>query len=332
MGCLTKAVERLTDQALLADIARTDHRDARWKAVERLTDQTLLADLARTGSDSSVRLEAAKKLIDETLLADLAKTGSDGDVRQEAVKKLTDQALLADIARTDSYVKARLWAVHTLTDDQQPILADIARMDSDSSVRWVAVRRLTDQALLAVIARKDGDSSVREMAVKSLTDQALLADIARTDSDGKVRVVAAERIMKLCGQTGHTWRHGKCARCGVIRRHYCEFTDLHMAITPSADLSAIRDLCRNGLVNVGDEEGFTPLMKASGSEGSLAIVEVLIEFGANVNAESKKGTSALSMAALHDKQDVVQYLRAHGAKGGFAVRRISSDGESRTPY
>jgi ankyrin repeat protein len=93
-----------------------------------------------------------------------------------------------------------------------------------------------------------------------------------------------------------------------------------MAIRPDADLGEIRDLCLNGLVNVGDEVKFTPLMKASGSEGSLAIVRLLVDLGADINAESTRGTTALSMAALHDKQDVADFLIQHGAKGGFTVR------------
>jgi len=96
-----------------------------------------------------------------------------------------------------------------------------------------------------------------------------------------------------------------------------------MAIRNDAELNEIRDLCRNGLVNVGDEERFTPLMKASGPDGSLAIVKPLLEFGADINAESLKGTSALSMAALHDKQDVVEYLIARGARGGFVIPSTS---------
>jgi ankyrin repeat protein len=99
---------------------------------------------------------------------------------------------------------------------------------------------------------------------------------------------------------------------------------LHLAINPLSNLNEIRGFCSNGLVNIGDEQNFTPLMKASGSEGSLALVKLLLELGADINAESTRGTSALSMAALHNKQDVVQYLIARGARGGFTLR--STDG------
>jgi len=132
-----------------------------------------------------------------------------------------------------------------------------------------------------------------------------------------------------CGKVLHKWTHGKCSSCGIIRRHTCQFTDLHTAIKykDEVDLEEIRNLCRNGLVNVGDEEDFTPLMAASRKDGGLPIVKLLLEFGANINAESTRGTSALSMAALHGKQDIVEYLIAHGARGGFTIR--STSGESR---
>lgn len=125
-----------------------------------------------------------------------------------------------------------------------------------------------------------------------------------------------------CGKTFHNWTHGKCLTCGIIHRHYCEFTDLHMAISPQADLNTIRELCRNGLVNVGDEQGFTPLMKASGKEGNLEILKLLVECGADINAQSVRGTTALSMAALHNKKDVAEYLTDRGAIVDFVVRRF----------
>ena len=94
-----------------------------------------------------------------------------------------------------------------------------------------------------------------------------------------------------------------------------------MAIHPNANLQEIKELCLNELVNVGDEEGFTPLMKASGKEGSLEIVVLLVEMGANINAHSKNRTSALSMAALHGKDDIYNFLIANGAKVDFVIRK-----------
>lgn len=108
----------------------------------------------------------------------------------------------------------------------------------------------------------------------------------------------------------------------MIHRHHCGFTDLHLAISENADINGIRLLCSNGLANIGDEEDWTPLMKASGKEGNLAIVKLLVESGADINARSKKGTTALSMAALHNKQEVAEYLTGHGAVVDFTLREL----------
>jgi ankyrin repeat protein len=128
--------------------------------------------------------------------------------------------------------------------------------------------------------------------------------------------------LEQCNFAGHKWASGKCSICGMIHRHHCGFTDFHLAISENAELIGIRSLCSNGLVNVGDDENWTPLMKASGKEGNLAIVKLLVESGADVNAQSKKGTTALSMAALHDKQDVVEFLTSHGAVVDFTLREL----------
>ncbi len=55
------------------------------------------------------------------------------------------------------------------------------------------------------------------------------------------------------------------------------------------------------------EEGITFLMVAV-STGKLEIVKLLVELGADVNAESIYGDSALLMAAFQSCQDMIDYL------------------------
>ncbi len=55
------------------------------------------------------------------------------------------------------------------------------------------------------------------------------------------------------------------------------------------------------------EEGITFLMVAV-STGNLEIVKLLVELGADVNAESIYGDSALLMAAFQSCQDIIDYL------------------------
>lgn len=75
--------------------------------VEKLTDQAMLADIAMKNTDLSVRKAAVEKLTDQALLAKVAQNAADWIVRRAAVEKLTDKALLEDIATKDSVLFVR---------------------------------------------------------------------------------------------------------------------------------------------------------------------------------------------------------------------------------
>ena len=104
-----------------------------------------------------------------------------------------------------------------------------------------------------------------------------------------------------------------------------------MSRLDASRLAEIRDLCANGLTSITDSGNVTPLILASAKAGKLAVVKVLVESGADVNLQVR-GDSALSAAAINENQDIIEYLKRHGAKGGFAIRRSSSDGDSVTYY
>jgi hypothetical protein len=90
-------------QEFFADRARNDsYRAARVTAVEeKLTDQSLLADLAKNSLHEEVRLAAIKKLTGQhqELFADVVKNDSARENRVAALKKLTDANLLKEVAR-----------------------------------------------------------------------------------------------------------------------------------------------------------------------------------------------------------------------------------------
>jgi hypothetical protein len=124
-----------------------------------------------------------------------------------------------------------------------------------------------------------------------------------------------------CGIISHNWVHGKCSSCGKIKRFAFGQTELHYAIEEKENIERIRALCQNGLANIGDDNDFTPLMFACGPNGGLEIVKLLISFGADINTKSKRLTTALSMATLHGKQDIIDYLIDHDAKDNFTIRK-----------
>ena len=66
-------------------------------------------------------------------------------------------------------------------------------------------------------------------------------------------------------------------------------------------------------VEAKDNNGYTPLIKAS-KKGHLDTVKFLVEeCHANVEAKSNKGETALYWAKRNGKRDVVAYLRSKGA-------------------
>jgi hypothetical protein len=186
-----EAVEKLTDQSILARIAKTDESWIRLKAVinPNFTDQKLLAEIAFSDEYPRVRESAVKKLIDQKLIAEIAKTAQDRDMRETAVGKLTDQKLLADIAGNDVDPGVCEAAVRNRNFTNQKLLAGIIKTNQHSSVREAAVANITDKDLLAEVALNDNFPRVREAAVRnpSFTDQNLLADILRTDKRPGVR-------------------------------------------------------------------------------------------------------------------------------------------------
>jgi ankyrin repeat protein len=67
-------------------------------------------------------------------------------------------------------------------------------------------------------------------------------------------------------------------------------------------------------VNARTHEGTSALMNAAGGAGSKAIVEVLLDHGANVTAQDSKGRTALKYAMGANSEDKVQLLKQALAK------------------
>jgi hypothetical protein len=200
------ALGRLTDQALLADIAQKHHwANARAIAAERLTDQALLANIAKNDGMGFVRIAAVGRLTDQPTLADIAREDASdrsGDVREAAVGRLADQAAIADVAMNNSGKSVRLAAVQRLID--QAALAAIARTNDIPDVRAAALKRIADEGVRSGIASADVDESVRQsIRVSSMSDGAMLGvlrefcsllatDRSTTTHEGTVRAIGEE--------------------------------------------------------------------------------------------------------------------------------------------
>lgn len=179
-----KAVAKETDQRNLAEIYhKAQVQDVRNAAMQRLTDQTVLAELAKSRPyDSIALMEIIEKLTDQSTLADIAQNSGIANVRIAALDKLTDQNLAHDIftdiirkSKKVGDVGIRMGAVRILTN--QNMLAELAKNDIIYSVRAAAVEKLTDQEALTQIAKYDVMLNVRLAAAKRLTDRGLAEEI-----------------------------------------------------------------------------------------------------------------------------------------------------------
>ena len=116
-----------------------------------------------------------------------------------------------------------------------------------------------------------------------------------------------------------------------------EYSDLYLAVDRN-DLEEVRRLLDGG-ADVGENyDGYTLLHEAA-SDGSVALMELLLDRGANVNAQEKDGftplmymASSTSEAGYYtDNRDVrgVNLLLNHGANPNIAAR-VNSFPESQT--
>ena len=107
-----KAVEKLTNQALLAKIAKEDNDfrvqhcalsnlteckepSIRYEAIGMLTNRSALAKIAFNDKDRDSRHFAIARLTDQDALVKCALNSENGDFRNGAVDRLKDQVLLA---------------------------------------------------------------------------------------------------------------------------------------------------------------------------------------------------------------------------------------------
>jgi len=62
-------------------------------AIEKITDQALLTEIALTAKDSWFGCAAVKKITDQTLLAKIVLKSHDESLRRSAIRKITDPGI-----------------------------------------------------------------------------------------------------------------------------------------------------------------------------------------------------------------------------------------------
>lgn len=97
----------------------------RQKAVEKLTDQAVLVDIVKNDDSMFVREAAVEKITDQAVLADVAKNAKHSDMREAAFAKLSDPVIKADV---ETFYKVKEQKLTDETGQIELILNDCKNM------------------------------------------------------------------------------------------------------------------------------------------------------------------------------------------------------------
>jgi ankyrin repeat protein len=105
------------------------------------------------------------------------------------------------------------------------------------------------------------------------------------------------------------------------KNNYAPFTpdDLWPYLSPSNHPDPVALLGVHALDMRDTQNGYTPLDLASFSARYMPVVQLLVNKGANVNAQASSGASPLFWAVLRDQKDEVKFLIDHGANVNAAT-------------
>jgi ankyrin repeat protein len=134
-------------------------------------------------------------------------------------------------------------------------------------------------------------------------------------------------------QTADLLRHNGA---GLDVRGHLERNPLHAAAS-SGNFEVVRMLieCYPTDINARDVHGWTPLLFASGGDsskdGSVRVVRLLLEHGADMNAQAQNDRTPLQWASMNGALEVVRLLLEHGSEveakhnGGKTTLQVAVD-------
>jgi ankyrin repeat protein len=162
----------------------------------------------------------------------------------------------------------------------------------------------------------EGDKVIRVLVEKR-------AEIDAPDNEGITALIEAATkgyvsmvrdLIRLGANVNARTKSGSTALLEVLNAHDEEPASLDPVprLTPEAQVEVARELIKgHAEVNVGTEDGVTPLMRTAFS-GQLELARLLIASHANVDAKNSEGWTALMFASAQGNLEIVKLLlRAH---------------------
>lgn len=204
---------------------------------------------------------------------------------------------------------------------------NVAKQSADESLLHCAVRSNAIECLRLFI---DEGCDVNQLRSNGTNAIHLAADLGHSqclelllnapNADPNIRICVREKestALHLAADDGNT----ECVALLLAKgadakvKNHRGFTPLHLAARTSS-LEVAEQLLRDGNAdpNAEDFDHRTPLHAAVGkSDSAFDILELLISWGANVNAKDVYGFTALHLAALDGLAPCVEMLIYHGA-------------------
>ena len=181
---------------------RRNKENERKEAVEKLTDQTLIVDVAKNAEEASIREAAVKKLDhqQQALFEYIAKTDVAARVRVAAIGRLDGQyqELFMHMAINDQNQDVRFTAFGRVrVDDQNRTMLEQALVELAMTDDYFEVTYTSDEAMEKGQEGTERHAELGMAAVSLLTDQTLLAEIAKSAKSMNVREAAWKKMKEL---------------------------------------------------------------------------------------------------------------------------------------
>lgn len=161
----------------------------------------------------------------------------------------------------------------------------------------MSFRLILSVFILAVFGVHFGGAEAREDRPVPTTDQQALLDAARHGD------TATARALLDLGVPVDTRDNGNWTPL-IWAAAYLHADTVQLLIDRGAALETIG--------RAGKNSG-TPLMWAAKKSGGLAVAQILLDAGADVNGVDQYGRTALMLAAKHKRADAIRFLLAAGA-------------------
>ncbi|KQC12605.1 MAG: hypothetical protein APR63_02500 [Desulfuromonas sp. SDB] len=246
-----KALAKIENNSKLKEIAYTDpSMDIRTAAVERMTDQKMMAEMMKDKHLVDLYPWLASRIDKEDLLYDIALSSPQSQGARDVVDKIHNQNYLKDISLKAYNPKFRAAAISYLQDPDQYYLLSRVQHETDEDILNALVNKATLQDTLVKAIQKSDSSRVKLNAVKKLVpdNQMTISQLLNDESCEDVAMALASLItsQSLLSECAKTAKHPR----GRIASIYAMSNPSDSWLKSLAEQEKELSVCKAALVKV----------------------------------------------------------------------------------